>query len=115
MISRRLFGVATLAIVTSLAFSAALAGGGCGGSVPSDQGGTLSTSTTSSTSASAASSGGMGGAGTGGATGTGGSPDCFPNPMTYVEIINACTNAQQVDVSPVLPLLLPDGGLPPLP
>jgi hypothetical protein len=47
--------------------------------------------------------------------GTGGAPDCYPNPMTYLEIINACTNAQQVDVTPVLPLLLPDGGLPALP
>jgi hypothetical protein len=29
--------------------------------------------------------------------------------------INACTNAQAVDVKPVLPLLTADGGLPPLP
>jgi hypothetical protein len=87
-----------LALVGLLAFSATFTGGGCGGGVPSDQGqgGTASTSTGSTS-----------------MTGDGG--DCIPNPMTYVEIINACTNAQAVDVNPVLPLLLPDGGLPPLP
>ena len=40
---------------------------------------------------------------------------CFMNPQTHVEIINACTTAQAIDKHPVLPLLLPDGGLPPLP
>ena len=46
-----------------------------------------------------------------------GPPDasCFMNPQTHYEIINACTNAQAVDKQPNLPLLLPDGGLPPLP
>ena len=46
-----------------------------------------------------------------------GPPDaaCFTNPTTHYEIINACTNAQAVDKHPNLPLLLPDGGLPPLP
>ena len=46
-----------------------------------------------------------------------GPPDaaCFDNPTTHYEIINACTNAQFVDKHPNLPLLLPDGGLPPLP
>jgi hypothetical protein len=46
-----------------------------------------------------------------------GPPDaaCFTNPHTHYEIINACTNAQAVDKHPNLPLLLPDGGLPPLP
>jgi len=46
-----------------------------------------------------------------------GPPDasCFTNPTTHLEIINACTNAQFVDKHPNLPLLLPDGGLPPLP
>jgi hypothetical protein len=46
-----------------------------------------------------------------------GPPDasCFNNPTTHYEIINACTNAQFVDKTPNLPLLLPDGGLPPLP
>lgn len=40
---------------------------------------------------------------------------CFMNPQTHVEIINACTTAEKIDKHPVLPLLLPDGGLPPLP
>jgi hypothetical protein len=109
MSTRRLFCAAALAVLASLGFSAALAGGGCGGNVPSDQGSPASSSSTS-----ASSSSGTGGAGKGDA-GTGGAPDCYPNPMTYLEIINACTTAQQVDVSPVLPLLEPDGGLPPLP
>lgn len=40
---------------------------------------------------------------------------CFTNPTTHNELINACTDAQPVDKQPVLPLLLDDGGLPPLP
>jgi len=40
---------------------------------------------------------------------------CYTNPTTSYEIINACTDAGYVDKSPTLPLLLPDGGLPPLP
>jgi hypothetical protein len=40
---------------------------------------------------------------------------CYLNPVASVEIINACTDAGFVDKSPLLPLLLPDGGLPPLP
>jgi hypothetical protein len=40
---------------------------------------------------------------------------CFTNPQTALEIINACTTATHYDKSPTLPLLLPDGGLPPLP
>ena len=40
---------------------------------------------------------------------------CFMNPQTHVEIINACTTADKLEKHPVLPLLLPDGGLPPLP
>jgi len=40
---------------------------------------------------------------------------CFTNPTTHREIINACTNAEFVDKHPDLPLLLPGGGLPPLP
>jgi len=56
----------------------------------------------------------------GGSTSTGGTDsgapsDCFTNPTTHFEIINACTNAQKVDKNPVLPLNLPDGGLKPLP
>lgn len=42
--------------------------------------------------------------------------DCFSgDASTYEEIINACTPATKVDKHPVLPLLLADGGLPPLP
>ena len=40
--------------------------------------------------------------------------DCFPNPQTHIEIINACTNAVKIAKSPVLARLYPDGGLPPL-
>jgi hypothetical protein len=45
----------------------------------------------------------------------GGSLDCFEHPTTHYEIINACTNAQAIDKQPNLPLLYPDGGLPPTP
>jgi len=41
--------------------------------------------------------------------------DCFTNPQTHDEIINACTTAQKVYKNPTLPLTLPDGGLAPLP
>jgi len=41
--------------------------------------------------------------------------DCFMNPRTHFEIINACTDAVRIAKSPTLPLLSPDGGLPPLP
>jgi len=40
--------------------------------------------------------------------------DCFDDPKTHFEIINACTNAVRVPKNPTLPTLLPDGGLPPL-
>lgn len=40
---------------------------------------------------------------------------CFTNPTTHHEIINACTTAEKIYKDPDLPLLLPDGGLPPLP
>jgi hypothetical protein len=39
--------------------------------------------------------------------------DCFMNPKTHFEIINACTTAQKITKNPTLPRLLPDGGLPP--
>lgn len=42
-------------------------------------------------------------------------PDCFTNPKTHFEIINACTDAAKFDKKPNLPLLQPDGSLPPLP
>lgn len=48
------------------------------------------------------------------AGGDGGPTDCFVNPKTHNEIINACTNAVRITKNPVLPKLLPDGGLPPL-
>jgi hypothetical protein len=58
-------------------------------------------------------SGGTGAMGTGG-TG-GGEPDCFDNPTTHYEIINACTDAEALEKNPVLPLLNADGSLPPIP
>ncbi len=43
-------------------------------------------------------------------------PSCFTNPQTYLEIINACTDAQAVDKKDDLsPMSLADGGLQPLP
>ncbi|HVY48793.1 MAG TPA: hypothetical protein VHB21_23050, partial [Minicystis sp.] len=53
------------------------------------------------------------GPGAGGGGAGGGAPDCFMHPTTYLEIINACTDAEKIDKHPVLPLLEPDGGLPP--
>lgn len=46
-----------------------------------------------------------------------GSPDlgCYRDPRTHIELINACTTAQSIDKTPVLPLLNKDGTLPPLP
>ena len=45
-----------------------------------------------------------------------GEPDCFENPKTHYELINACTTAQKVDKTIDLTgKLLPDGGLPPVP
>ena len=41
--------------------------------------------------------------------------DCFMNPMTHFEIINACTDAARIDKKPPLPLLQADGGRPPPP
>jgi hypothetical protein len=40
--------------------------------------------------------------------------DCFDNPKTHFEIINACTNATRITKNPTLTKLLADGGLPPL-
>lgn len=56
-----------------------------------------------------------GAAGEGGSGGAAGGSDCFVNPTTHFEIINACTNAEKVDKETHLPLLLSDGGLPALP
>jgi hypothetical protein len=44
-----------------------------------------------------------------------GEPDCYEQAKTYVQIINACTDAERVQKDPELPQLLPDGTLPPLP
>lgn len=56
-----------------------------------------------------------GGPGPGGDGGTdAGASDCFENPKTHFEIINACTSATKITKNPVLPKLLADGGLPPL-
>ena len=62
----------------------------------------------------------MGGGGGGG--GGGGSGDmaitCASNPMTPVELLNACTSAQTGDPNkdaPYFPSLAPGGNLPPLP
>jgi|GEM_PF-1179668 len=41
--------------------------------------------------------------------------DCYLDPKTHLEIINACTDAVRITKNPTLPLLLGDGGLPPLP
>ena len=59
---------------------------------------------------------GDGGAGDGDVT-DGGTSDasCFTNPTTYLEIINACTNATAVYKMSHPPLLNPDGTLPSLP
>ena len=40
---------------------------------------------------------------------------CFENPQTHHEIINACTDAQQIYKNSRPPLLNADGTLPPLP
>jgi hypothetical protein len=40
---------------------------------------------------------------------------CYTNPVTHHQIINACTTAEQIHKTPVLPNRLADGGLPPLP
>jgi len=43
--------------------------------------------------------------------------DCVakPDPNSYTDLLNACTTSYKVVPKPVLPLLFPDGGLPPLP
>lgn len=81
------------------------------GNLPSDS---TSASSGATTTIGSGGSGGQGGA-TGGSGGTGGATDCFASPRTHVEIINACTAAEQIDKQPVLPLLNPDGSLPSLP
>lgn len=41
--------------------------------------------------------------------------DCVRNPKTHEELINGCTDAVRITKTSNLPLLLPDGGLPPIP
>lgn len=41
--------------------------------------------------------------------------DCVMDPVTSVQLMNACTTAQRIEKHPELPLRLPDGGLPDLP
>jgi hypothetical protein len=53
---------------------------------------------------------------TDGSGGGGPSPACVTNPTTYLDIINACTDAQAIDKTDDLSVMnLPDGGLRPLP
>src|SRR5262245_49113763 len=60
--------------------------------------------------------GGNGGSGGGGGGGGGGTmPTCSTMPMTHEEIINACTDAQSVDIAPFFPGQAPNGVLPALP
>ncbi len=43
--------------------------------------------------------------------------DCVakPDPNSYTDLLNACTDSFKIDPHPTIPLLFPDGGLPPLP
>lgn len=86
----------------------AIAVSACDGQTPSDSGSTSSSSASSS-------SGGEGGAGGAGGAGGNGGANCVSDPKTHIEIINACTDAEKVDKVVKLPLLNPDGTLPPLP
>jgi hypothetical protein len=49
-----------------------------------------------------------------GTDGGDGGSDCFENPKTHFEIINACTTATKITKNSTLKKLGPDGGLPPL-
>ena len=40
---------------------------------------------------------------------------CYPKATTYLQLLNACTNAMSIDKTAVTPLLNKDGTLPPLP
>jgi hypothetical protein len=118
---------ALLGLAAAVLATAALGGGACSNGAPSDQGNTSSSSsgatstssssgsTSTSSSSSSSSTSTSTSSSSGGDGGTGGMPNCVAHPVTYLDIINACTNAQQVALSPVLPLLEADGGLPPLP
>jgi hypothetical protein len=71
-------------------------------------------SSSSGSSGTGTSSGGTSSGGTSSGGTSGGPGDCVQNPTTHLEIINACTNATKFAKNPTLPMLLPDGGLPPL-
>lgn len=58
--------------------------------------------------------GDMGGGGGGGGSDMAGG-GCVSNPMTHLEIINACTDSQSVDITPFYPSAAPNGMLPALP
>jgi len=103
--------IAALALASSVAVAALAAG--CTGddnAVPHD---TLDASTPKDGGGN--DGGNESGGNDGGDAGDGGTPSCFTNPRTHYEIINACTDAQSFDKNPRLPLLQPDGSLPPLP
>lgn len=68
----------------------------------------------SSSDATSFSDGGISGDGTV-ITGDGGQVECYQDPKTHVEIINACTTAQSVDKTPFYPAKAPNGQLPALP
>jgi len=71
-------------------------GSGSGGAGPAGPG--VGPGPSSGTQAGSSSTGsGLGGTGANGMGGMGGAPDCFTNPQTHVEIINACTTAEKVD------------------
>lgn len=62
--------------------------------------------------------GGSGNHGGGDAGGNGSddmAPSCARDPQTHLEIINACTDSQSVDIQPFYPAKAPNGQLPPLP
>jgi hypothetical protein len=41
--------------------------------------------------------------------------DSVAMPLSHEDLMNACTDAEKIDKQQDLPLLLDDGGLPPLP
>ncbi|MEY4545085.1 MAG: hypothetical protein RL685_1280 [Pseudomonadota bacterium] len=54
-----------------------------------------------------------GSAGSGGGSGAEQTEDCFENPTSHLELINACTKAVRIKRTPDLSLLNADGSLPP--
>jgi hypothetical protein len=108
--------LAGIAGAAAVVFSIAMAA--CSNSNAPTENNPDSGSSSSSSSSSGGSSGSSSGSSSSGGTdgGQDSGPNCFSGtPTTYLEIINACTDAAFVDKHPTLPLLQPDGGLPPLP